>query len=496
MAQPGKPGPKLVQKAAQGNRKAFRELFNYHFQAVYNYALALAGDPALAEDITQETFIRAHKNLHRLGPPWNFHAWVFRLARNYFIDQIRKDRNLLPLEEDFQVISPRPGPEREKISQDTADRVHSTLGMLPVRQREILVLRELQGFSYGEIGEILDLSSANVKVSLHRARAAFAESYGIQLLLEDPSGDCLEIDELLPALHDGENLLDREKFIKQHLKVCEACQKRRDLLIKQSAIFGAFIPILPPQGLEERIFEKIPGQDSLGRPPKKTSISRALGIGGLSSIFGISLWLAVNMIFNTEGFLPNFPGKSGEQAIPTATAISESLPEYVGIPTPTAQPMNSYSGPVSPPARCGLFDGLEISTVFLNIRENNLTLPMYFKITGGVPGLGVEILDDEGTWEYNARLGGIESNSCSLQGYEERLYCLFQISEDMAGTYQELSLFLNGCEGAVYFASRVSIPELKLSVPACSRDLSSTLCEAAGGIYRQPMVIPSFCECP
>ena len=134
MAQPGKPDVKLVQKAVQGNRKAFKELFDRHFQAVYNYALMLAGDPALAEDITQETFIRAHKNLHRLGPPWNFHAWVFRLARNYFIDQIRKERDLYPLEEDVQVISPRPSPEREQISKDAADRVHSTLGRLPVRQ--------------------------------------------------------------------------------------------------------------------------------------------------------------------------------------------------------------------------------------------------------------------------------------------------------------------------------------------------------------------------
>ena len=491
MAQPGKPGPKLVQKAAQGNRKAFKELFNHYFQAVYNYALTLAGDPALAEDITQETFIRAHKNLHRLGPPWNFHAWIFRMARNYFIDQIRKERDLYQLEDDAQVISHRPGPEREQIARDAADRVHRTLGRLTVRHREILVLRELQAFSYGEIGEILELSSSNVKVSLHRARAAFAETYGIQLLLEDPSGDCLEMEDLLPALHDGEVLLDRDKFVKEHLKDCEECQKRRDLLVIQSAIFGAFIPIFPPKGLEKKILDKIPGQEQPAQSPKKTSISKGLSIGGLSALLAISIWLAANLIINTKAFLPNFPGKGGGQSTPTGIAVA--LPESVGYPTPTPQSMNSYSGPVQPPSRCGFFEGLEISTVFLNIRENNLSLPMYFKFADGIPGLEVEIPEDDGAWEYIGRLDSTVSNPCSIQGIENRLYCLFFIEETMVNTYQEIALFLNGCEEEVYFASKVSVPDL---TPVCSRDLPRTLCEAAGGIYREPLVIPSFCDCP
>ena len=72
MAQPSNPDLQLVQKAVKGNRKAFTSLFNRYFQSVYNFALMLSRDPALAEDLTQEAFIRAHANLDRLGPPWNF----------------------------------------------------------------------------------------------------------------------------------------------------------------------------------------------------------------------------------------------------------------------------------------------------------------------------------------------------------------------------------------------------------------------------------------
>ena len=99
MTQPSNPDVRLVQKAAKGDRKAFTTLFYRYFQSVYNYALTLCRDPAMAEDLTQEAFIRAHTNLDRFGSPWNFRTWIFRLAHNYFIDLIRKEREVDSLEE-------------------------------------------------------------------------------------------------------------------------------------------------------------------------------------------------------------------------------------------------------------------------------------------------------------------------------------------------------------------------------------------------------------
>ena len=286
MAQPNNPDLQLVQKAVKGNRKAFTTLFNKYFQSVYNFALTLSRDPAMAEDLTQEAFIRAHANLERLGPPWNFRAWIFRLTRNYFIDLTRKERGVDPLEEDVPVISPGPGPEKETMSRETADRVQSTLGRMNVQYREILVLRELNDFSYAEIGEILSLSPSNVKVSLHRARAAFQESYGIRLLLEDPTGDCKEVTDLLHAYHDNEELLDQEGFVKEHLKTCPDCQERRKMLIAQSVALGAFIPVVPPKDLAERILNKT-GSPPAGPAAQKPSLIKGIfGYGGGASCFG------------------------------------------------------------------------------------------------------------------------------------------------------------------------------------------------------------------
>ena len=509
MAQPNNPDLQLVQKAVKGNRKAFTTLFNKYFQSVYNFALTLSRDPALAEDLTQEAFIRAHANLERLGPPWNFRAWIFRLTRNYFIDLVRKEREVDPLEEGEPVISPGPGPEKETMSRETADRVHNTLNKLGVQHREILVLRELNDFSYAEIQEILNLSPSNVKVSLHRARAAFQESYGIRLLLEDPTGDCKEVSELLHAFHDNEELLDQERFVKEHLKDCPECQERRKMLIAQSIALGAFIPVIPPKGLAERILDKTSSPTGGGSAPKTGPLQKALGYGGSTAVLGLMAWFVFTLVFNTQKILPNFP-RSGDLE-PSPEVLAPPAPTDTAVPPPPPPPPPVPPPPPPPPPpegpsdtgssseRCNRFDGLEISLVLLSIREDTSSLPLYLKMEGGIPGLGLEIPGDPEPWEYNSLLGSIESNHCSLQGFDDRLYCLFTIPPTAPGTAQDLSLFLYGCADPVIFMSGISIPELMSSDQAplvCSKDLLKGSCESAGGIYRQPMVNPSFCECP
>lgn len=490
MAQAGNQDPKLVQKAAQGNQKAFRELFTRYFQAVYNFALTLSSDPAQAEDITQEAFIRAHKNLPSLGPPWNFHAWVFRLARNYFIDQIRKDRDLLPLKEDAQVISPGPGPERERISQDAADSVHSALEMLPVRQREILVLRELQGFSYAEIGEILNLSSSNVKVSLHRARSAFAETYGNQLLLDDPSGDCIEVAALLGAYHDQEELLDQGKFVREHLKTCRECQERRKTLIAQTVAFGAFIPVVPPEELARQILNKTAGAQTGASPTKAGNFKSYLTGGGGALILGGMIWIIYNLIFNIHAILPNFPAAAGTE---TAAALAPPAPIETTVNVPPPPPPPSPT-PTPDPAgdRCGLFEEAELSLVVLDLIYGTYKLPVYLKMAGGIPGGAVPGGNGAPRWPYSALLGEIPSYKCDLQGFEDRLYCMFTLEPEMPGTEQWFQLNLDDCDAPIY-SQALLVPALP---EGCHPLLDAESCKLEGGSYKKVNDTDYLCFCP
>ena len=132
----------------------------------------------------------------------------------------------------------------------------------------MLVLREVHGLSYAEIAEVLNTTDAYVKTLLARARAQFQDAYGVQLLVEEPTEDCPEVAALLHNLHDGESLQGRERFVREHLDTCEACQRRRNWLVAQSSLLSLFIPVLPPAGLAERILAKIEAIGSLPKPSR------------------------------------------------------------------------------------------------------------------------------------------------------------------------------------------------------------------------------------
>lgn len=352
MTQEKKLNKELIQRTLLGDVEAFAELFREHFQPVYNYALSLCNDPASAEDLTQEAFIRAHANLERFGPPWNFRTWMFRLTRNYFIDLTRKERKVEPLEEGYNVLSTDPSPEKETLMNEVANKVQRTLQLLRAQHREILVLRELNGFSYTEISEVMNISGSNVKVLLHRARASFQETYGIRLLLEEPVEGCQEVTQLLNLLHDGESLYDRERFVKEHLKECDACQQRHRWLITQSAIFGSVIPIVPPSSLLERIFEETGLSKRLRKTRRARNLRRGLTYGSISGAIGAAVWLLISTFSSPGNNLPNPPGigSNGSSPVPsdqphsTSTATpphSPNLPPLTLTPSLSPTPTNT-----------------------------------------------------------------------------------------------------------------------------------------------------------
>ncbi len=289
----------LAQEAARGDKQAFAALFQKYFQAVYNYALVLCTDPAEAEDLTQEAFIRAHKSLPNFGPPWNFRTWIFRMTRNLFLDGLRKRRAEVPLDDAVRDPFPGASPESRAMLEDVAGRVRDTLDRLPPRSREALVLREIHGLAYAEIAEVLATTQAYVKTLLARSRLQFQEAFGIQLLIDEPTEDCHEVTGLLQAYHDGETTLDVELFVKGHLKTCEACQKRRQWLITQSGLLAALVPVPPPPGLAGAILGRLgisaslqpPAGGAPGRPhffrdhPWTIFFCAAALLGGLGWLF-------------------------------------------------------------------------------------------------------------------------------------------------------------------------------------------------------------------
>jgi len=125
--------------------------------------------------------------------------------------------------------------------------------------------------------------------------------------------------------------------------------------------------------------------------------------------------------------------------------------------------------------RCDRFDEMEFSLVLLNIPAETMVLPLYVKMEGGVPGLGLVVPDFPEPWEYSALLGTVESYNCSLQGFDDRLYCMLNILPEMPGLAPEFFLYLKGCADPIYYQAGITIPEPKSagdSSPVCNELLN------------------------
>ena len=164
-----------VARAQDGDRWAFSELVRRHRDGVVNVVYRMCGDAALAEDAAQECFIRAWENLGKYQPRSAFRNWLYRIATNCALSELRKrkattDIDALPLRD------PDPGPERSAARNERAAMVQAAVLALPPASRVTLILREYEALSYKEIAETLDIPIGTVMSRLSYARRHLRES--------------------------------------------------------------------------------------------------------------------------------------------------------------------------------------------------------------------------------------------------------------------------------------------------------------------------------
>jgi RNA polymerase sigma-70 factor (ECF subfamily) len=154
---------------------------------VYRFALRLSNDPHAAEDLTQETFLRAWRQRERLRDPRAASVWLFRITANLWRDQLRRGRSPVaragPLE-GSEPASAQP-PERLVAGQEELGRALGAMAALPPRQREVLHLSACEGLTPTEVADVLGISADAAKASLSLARKKMREL--LQDLFPDPA---------------------------------------------------------------------------------------------------------------------------------------------------------------------------------------------------------------------------------------------------------------------------------------------------------------------
>ncbi len=182
----------LIEQSRAGDLDSFNAIVEMYQGQVYAVALRMVRDAALAEDLAQEAFISAYRNLNQYRGG-SFKSWLLRIARNATLDALRKaqrrpaeslDENIITFE--AELVSPEASPAEAALNAELGDHIKEVMADLHPDQRMALVLIDVEGFSYEEAAETMAVSIGTVKSRLSRARGRMREA-----LLADP--------ELLPS---------------------------------------------------------------------------------------------------------------------------------------------------------------------------------------------------------------------------------------------------------------------------------------------------------
>lgn len=171
---------KLIDEALAGNSASFGELVRRYQDRLYTTLLHIVGCSEEAQDVVQEAFVQAFIKLESFQGNSGFYTWLYRIAFNTAISRRRRQRPAASVEQTREAtgdepIDQREGPGDRLEQQERAAQVQAALARLSEEHRAILVLREMEGFAYETISELLDLPVGTVRSRLFRARLQLRE---------------------------------------------------------------------------------------------------------------------------------------------------------------------------------------------------------------------------------------------------------------------------------------------------------------------------------
>lgn len=166
-------------RARAGDTAAFAALVRRHQDRVFGFILRMLDARDEAMELTQDVFLKAWQALPGWRAEARFSTWLLQIARNAALDQLRRRQvvRFAPLEEGLEVADEAPGPEARYASRQRQAQLERALRRLAAEHREILLLREVEDLSYGELAAVLGVAEGTVKSRLARARAALLEHF-------------------------------------------------------------------------------------------------------------------------------------------------------------------------------------------------------------------------------------------------------------------------------------------------------------------------------
>jgi len=247
----------LVQAVRAGDDHAFERLYHRYHRRISAYIFGMVHDHGRAEDLTQEVFVSALRRMRQTDRPITFKPWIYEIAKNACIDAFRRSRRTEEVSIDAEgglapadhgkLASTGPSPESAVEGKQQLDDLCGAFGELSDAHHQILVMRELEGLSYREIGDRLGMSRPSVESTLFRARRRLTEEFQ-----ELRTGErCLRIQEIIGRSTASALGTRDQRRVGSHVSHCQPCRRHAvlaglDIAVTRRPVrakIAAFLPL-------------------------------------------------------------------------------------------------------------------------------------------------------------------------------------------------------------------------------------------------------------
>ncbi|MBI4446513.1 MAG: sigma-70 family RNA polymerase sigma factor [Acidobacteria bacterium] len=169
----------IVKRAQNGSPEDFQKLYNLFARAIYNFIWRLTGSVDDAQDLTQDTFLKVHRELKHLREPAQFRFWLYRVARNEVYQRLRRQQRNSEVSIDDEEITyynflvdgnDSLNPERQFLNQELQEIIDKALNTMAPKYRDVFILAVFEKMSYEDITKIVGRSLLSVKTDIYRAR--------------------------------------------------------------------------------------------------------------------------------------------------------------------------------------------------------------------------------------------------------------------------------------------------------------------------------------
>ncbi|MBA2506047.1 MAG: sigma-70 family RNA polymerase sigma factor [Thermoleophilaceae bacterium] len=252
----------LARLAADGDGAAFATLYDRYENKIFNFCARLTASQEDAADATQDTFVKMLERLPEMKErDLNFGAYLFTVARHSCYRLIERRKKAEPTEEISDLAAmgggfgggsaPDPGdpdedPERRLLLKDQQDEIREANARLPARQREVLVMRELEEMSYEDIAAVMDMNANSVAQLISRARIRLRDELeGTALAsIAVTSPECERALPLIAMRHDGQLKNDSDAaWLDEHITSCDTCRASREAMEEAGASYRLWAPV-------------------------------------------------------------------------------------------------------------------------------------------------------------------------------------------------------------------------------------------------------------